>query len=523
MARHARLDRVRAELETRGLIRSRRRRRAGSAPHGGPGERLADALTASGPLFALFGRYLAGRTDCLPLIDCRALENTRIPVNPTPMIAVGELLAACSGGPVADHFSAFDESRKTTILHQWHDAELADGTPVTVKLVRPEARVLVDDELELLPILEELDLDRGAVAPPVEDFIVWLDRQLDLDLEVIGLEQLAAEASGFDAFEIPTVLTALSGRDAVVMHRPGGTPLDELLVAGDGHRSRLARRLCQAWLQQSLLEGACPEGPLSDHLRALSNERFAISGGLVTTLDPGRRRHLLDAVIAAARSDPDRVCDALLAESTAANDAAADHLLRSELRQAETFRSAGWADPFTGRRIADTLFVYWRVMAEMGYHPKAGAIAFIRGFTEIEAAVRRLAPETDAMAGAIDEVRLVAAAVSIRERLGTASLIRTAEDLAPVVGEVLDHPDRWLRRFLRDDPDHETDRPSAARRSVSWSVFTGALAVLAAATIIGITAIRAFPERAWLEWVVALVFMIVTAGFFRLVGNGARR
>jgi len=523
MARHARLERVRAELETRELIRRGRRGRAGSARRSDLGERLADALSAAGPLFALFGRYLAGRTDCLPLIDCRALESMSIPVHPTPMTAVGKLLTGCLGAPVADHFSAFGDARKTTVLHQWHDAELADGTAVAVKLVRPEARVLVDDELELLPILEELDLGQGTIAAPVEDFIVWLERQLDLDRERAGLELLAAEIGGFDAFEVPTVLLEVSGPDVVVTHRPGGTPLDELVVSGDGRRARLARRLCQAWLQQSLLEGACPEGPLSDHLRAVSDERFAITGGLVTALDSGRRRHLLDAVIATARNDPDRVCDALLQECTAAEDAAEDRLLRSELRQAETFRSSGWSVPFTGRRIADNVFVSWRVMAGMGYRPKAAAVAFLRGFTELEGAARRLAPETDVMAGAIDDVRLVAAAVSIRERIGPASLARTAEDLAPVIGEVLDHPDRWVRRFSRPEADDGAAGASPPRRAVSWQVFTGALAVLVAATAIGLAAIRAFPDRGWLEWVVAVIFVAGAAGVFRLVGGGAPR
>lgn len=522
MAPNARLERVRAELETRELIRRRRRGWTGSPPRTDIGHRLADALPALGPLCALFGRYLAGRTDCLPLKDCRALDDIPIAVGPTTMTAVGELLAAGLGAPIVDHFRAFDNPKKTTILHQWHDAELRDGTAVTVKLVRPEARALVDDELELLPVLEELDLETGRVLP-VEDFVVWLDRQLDLDLELAGLEQLAAETGGFDAFEVPVVHPELSGRDVVTTHRPGGTPLDVLVTAGSDHRPRLARRLCQAWLQQSLLEGGCPEGPLSDHLRVLSNERFSLDGGLVTTLDGGRRRHLLDAVIATARNDPDRACDAMLEECSPAEDAAELSLLRSELRQAETFRSSGWSETYTGRRIADSLFLTWRLMAGMGYRPKVRAVAFIRGFTEIDAAARALAPDTDVMAGAIDDVRLVAAAVSIRESIGPGALIRAAEDLAPVIGEVLDHPERWTRRLLGDDRSRKTEARTTPRRAVSWQVFTGAMAVLSAATILGVAVLRTAPERGWVEWVVALTFVAVAAGVFRLVGRGAPR
>lgn len=480
-------------------------------------------MPAISPLFALFGRYLAGRTDRLPLSDCRVLAGIPIAVEPTPMFAVGELLVRRLGGPLVDHFNAFNEPGRTTVLHQWHDAELHDGTAVTVKLVRPEARVLVDGELELLSVLEELNLEVGNVSTLVEDFVVWLDRQLDLGQEVIGLEQLAAEVGGFDAFEVPVVLPELCSRDVVIAHRSGGTPLDEVLNIGGGHRPRLARRLCQAWLQQSLLEGACPEGPLSENIRALSSERFAITGGLATTLDARWRRNLLDAVIATARNDPDRACDALLAECIEEDDAIDGDRVRSELRQAETFRSSGWTDDFTGRRIADSLFVYWRLLAGMGYRPKNHAIAFVRGFSELEAAARRMAPNTDVMAGAIEDFRLVAAAVKIRERLGPAALIRAAEELTPVIGEVLDHPDRWTRRLLNVDQDRKPDPSPPPPSVVSWQVFTGALAVLASATILGIATIRAHPEHGWLEWVVTLVFVAGAAGVFKLLGGAASR
>jgi ubiquinone biosynthesis protein len=523
MSRHGRLERVRTELATRNLIRSRQRKPTEGLRLAGVGERMAGALPAIGPLFALFGRYLADRTDCLPLRDCRDLDRIRIAVDPTPMPRVGWLLSTHLGGPLADHFSAFDGPGRTTVLHQWHDARLCDGTEVTVKLVRPEARTLVDTELDLLPVLEELDIAGETPRSLIEDFVVWLDRQLDLGQEIVGLDRLAAEVGAFDAFEVPTVLHELCGRDVSVTHRAGGSPLDELAAAPGNPRPTLARRMCQAWLQQSLLEGSCPEGPLADHLRPVTDERFAITGGLVTTLDPRWRRHLIDAIIATARDDPDRACDALLAECTELDGAADALRVRAELRQAETFRSGGWTDDYAGRRIADSLFVYWRTLREMGYRPKGHAVAFIRGFSELEAAARSLAPGTDALAGAIDDFRLVAAAVSVREHLGSAALIRAVEELTPVIGEVLEDPDRLTRRFLTSAEDRGAAPSARAKRAASWQIFTGAMAVLAAATILGVTAVRSHPGQSWIEWTVALGFVAAAAGIFRLVGGGTAR
>lgn len=523
MSRNRRLEQVRTELETLKLTRSEKRRPVKSTPREGFGERLATALPAMSPLFALFGRYLAGRTDRLPLRDCRDLDGILISVEPTSMSRVGLLLSSQLGGPLTDHFGAFEEARQTDLLYQWHDAELLDGTAVTVKLIRPEAWGMVDSELELLPALEQLDLESGDAALLVEDFVVWLDRQLDLGRELIGLDQLAAEVGTFDAFEIPTRLPELCSCQVVTTHRTDGETLGDLIDRPGTHRPALARHLCQVWLQQALLEGSCPEGPLAENLRVLSTERFAITGGLVTTLDSRWRRHLIDAIIATAKHDPDRACDAMLAECTKLDHAAEPPRVRSELRQAETFRSGGWTKEYSGRHIADGFFVYWRKLTDLGYRPKDHAVAFLRGFSEIEAVARSLAPNTDVVAGAIDDFRLVAAAVSVREHLGPGVLIHAAEELAPVIGEILEHPGRLADRFLNPTVDQASVTTPKPQRTASWQIFIGSMAVLTAGTILGVTAIRAHPGQTWIEWAVALGFIGASAGIFRLVGGNSGR
>jgi ubiquinone biosynthesis protein len=516
--REARLERIRAELDDLELIR----RSAHQHPDDFIGKRLANGLTSIGPLFALFGRYLAHRPDRLPLSDCLTLETTRIDVEATPMPRVAELLHHQFESPPAELFDAFDPPRRTTLLHQWHDAKLKDGTAVSIKLVRPEVERLIDKELDLLPVLEELSIEGGDVTPLVEDFVVWLDRQLDLSREVAGLDRLADEVGAFDAFEIPVIHRDLCGRRAVVTSRVEGTDLEETLGAPGHHRPRLARRLCQAWLQQSLLEGTCPEGPLAVNLRSISTERFAVTGGLTTSLDPRWRRHLLDAVVATGRGDPDRVCDALLDECAAAENAAKPDVVRTELRQAESFRSGGWTDEFAGRRLADTLFVYWRVLRKAGHRPKDHTVAFLRGFCELELMARALAPTTDTMADAVDDLRLVAAAVSLRKNLGPTALLRAAEELTPAIGELLEHPDRLARRLRDLEPKEEPERVGNRSRPGWWHATAGALAVVIAVSILGVTVIRAHPDLQWLEAVVAVGFVAAMLLVFRTVGRPAK-
>ena len=519
MSRTSRFERVRTEFETRGLIRRKRSKPTETAHLNGFGERLRESLPAVSPLFALFGRYLAGRTDCLALRDCRELDRIHIAAEPTPMARVGDFLSRSVGGPLDERFRSFDEPGRANLLHQWHTAELIDGTRVTVKLIRPEVSELLNSDLELLPVLEDLDLGFSAAPSLVEDFVTWLDRQLDLETEVVGLKRLAAEVGTFDAFRVPAVVDDLCSREVAVRHRVGGTRLGELIGRGGNHRPTLARHICQAWLQQTLIEGTCPEGPLADHLEALTDETFAITGGLFTTLDPEERRHFSDAVVATARHDPDRACEAMLAECTKLDGAVDTGRVLSELRQAETFRSGGWTDRYSGRHIADGFFIYWRLLTRMGYRPRSHAVALVHGFSQLEAAARMLAPETDVMADAIDDFRVVAAAVSVRKLIGPRNLIRVVEELAPVIGEVLEDPKRLSRRSPRATVENEANNRSEPRRGVSWQTFAGAMAVLAAVTILGVTLIRSNPGQNWVEWLVVLGVVVTVGGVFRLIGG----
>ncbi len=134
-----------------------------------------------------------------------------------------------------------------------------------------------------------------------------------------------------------------------------------------------------------------------------------------------------------------------------------------------------------------------------------------------------MAPDTDVMAGAIDDFRLVAAAVSIREHLGPGALIRAVEDLTPVIGEVLEIRTAWTHRFLNLTDDGETTASPGPRSAASWQVFVGAMAVLAAGTILGVSAIRSHPEQNWIEGAVALGFVAGAVWIFRLVGANAAR
>jgi hypothetical protein len=146
-------------------------------------------------------------------------------------------------------------------------------------------------------------------------------------------------------------------------------------------------------------------------------------------------------------------------------------------------------------------------------------VSFIRGFSELDAAARVLARDVDVMAAAIDDVRLVAAAVTIREQLGPSAMIQAAEELIPTIEGLFDEPDSG--EGDTGGRDRRPDRSDDRRRAASWWTFGGALAVLAAAAILGVSAIRAHPDQTWIEPTVAVVSGALALAIFRLVSGGS--
>jgi ubiquinone biosynthesis protein len=528
---------VRDQLAARGLIVPRGRRRRHSFLGGSDDTvpRLRQVLEGQGPLFAAFGHYLSSRVDWLPIRDCQELGRISVATETTPIDRVGAILAADLPAPVDDVFSSFEERPlRRTLIHQWHRGTLGDGTPVIVKLIRPDSVERVHSELTLLPVLEEMRF----VPPPwdildlrevVEQFLAWLDRQLDLGLEAELLSDLSEEVDHFDALVVPDVYDELCSTRMLVVEDLEGTPLERMIedsAASGEHRGELARRLILAWLQQSLLTSHCMEGPLASNLTVLEDDRFAVNGGLLTELDALWRRNILEAVAATASEDPDRACACLLKECTPEPEDDQRNELRNQFRQAESFRSGGWTERFTGRRLADTLFVQWRLMTAEGIRPKPHLLSFMRGLYELETISRVLAPDRDALAEAVDDLRIVAAAVEVREQLGPTRMARQIEQYVPVLRELVTKADELARDVrhgrVRLRLERTSDDDTRSNHRAEWPTFAGALFVLMAVAMVAVEVVRAHPDSAWVEPGAVAVFVTMSAMLFWIVWRTAR-
>ena len=134
------------------------------------GVRLRRALEDLGPIFVKFGQMLSTRRDLLPtdIADELALLQDRVP--PFPGEAAVATLERVYGRPIAATFARFDTTPVASAsVAQVHLAELHDGTPVAVKILRPDIHVVIEKDLALMHtaarLVEKVSADGRRLRP----------------------------------------------------------------------------------------------------------------------------------------------------------------------------------------------------------------------------------------------------------------------------------------------------------------------------------------------------------------------
>jgi len=247
-------------------------RRLGDRMRGRPSGAL-DALTTPakvrvmlqqlGPTYVKLGQVVSSRADMLPQEWRDELDKLQNTVPPFPWAQARDIIARELGADPATLFADIEaEPFAAASLAQVHRATLHDGTPVVVKVQRPDVQAKVRADLGVIQELAGVAEARIPMARQVDatglvrEFADGVLEELDYTIEAYHARRLADVVAGIEGVAVPAVHPDLSGRRVLTIDFVPGvkaTKADQLDPSVDRHA--VAEAFMRAMVQQVMIAG----------------------------------------------------------------------------------------------------------------------------------------------------------------------------------------------------------------------------------------------------------------------------
>jgi ubiquinone biosynthesis protein len=288
--------------------------------------RIRRTLEDLGPIFVKFGQMLSTRPDILAPDIAEELAKLQDRVPPFPSEEVVATLTRVYGRPLDTVFKSFDLTPVASAsVAQVHLAELPDGTPVAVKVLRPHIAEVIGHDIGLMysaaKLAEKLwrESRRLKLTETVHEFEKTIYGELDLMREAANCSQLRRNFRYSPLLLIPEVYWDWTASEVLVMERMSGIPIgrmDELTAAGID-RKQLARAGVEIFFTQVFRDGFfhadMHPGNIFVAVDAPNFGKYiALDFGIMGTLSERDKSYLAQNFLAFFRRDYHRVATAHL-------------------------------------------------------------------------------------------------------------------------------------------------------------------------------------------------------------------
>lgn len=284
--------------------------------------RIRRALEELGPTFVKLGQLLATRADMFPPHWIAEFEKLHSQVPAVPYELLHPVLVAALKGEPSALFAEFDPVPLAAgSIAQVHRATLKDGSPVVVKVRRPNIEAVIRADLRILEHAARLlasevpDLRRYDPVQIVSQFRRSLNRELDLAKEARNIEQFARNFSDDPLVQIPRVYWEFTNDHVNVQEQIiglSGVSPDRLRECGLDP-ALLAARGADTVLRMVLEHGYFHADPHPGNVMFLPDNRIGmIDFGMVGMLTNSRRNQIVDMLSGLTHKDEQVLLQVLL-------------------------------------------------------------------------------------------------------------------------------------------------------------------------------------------------------------------
>lgn len=276
-------------------------------------QRIRLALEELGPTFVKFGQVMSTRPDLLPAALITELERLQEHVPPFSGVEARRILEQELGAPVEKLFARFDpQPLAAGSLGQVHRAWAHDGTPLAVKIRRPNVISDIERDLSLmseLALLIERHLPEAEVFDPVglvAQFARTIRREVNFNREGRTMDEFRRLFRHDATLEIPTVCWDLTTEAVVTMRFMDGLKINDRdgLIEIGLDPGEIAANGARIFMTMAFEHGLFHGDPHPGNLRVLRNGVIGlIDFGMVGRLEDDKREQLLDLFAGVTRGD----------------------------------------------------------------------------------------------------------------------------------------------------------------------------------------------------------------------------
>ncbi len=425
-------------------------------PHVTTVERIRRTLEDLGPTFIKFGQVMSTRPDLVPQPMIAELERLQEGVPPFPSdTAVAELERELDR-PIDQLFASFDRVPLAAgSLGQVHRAVHFDGTPLAVKIRRPDAVRDVERDVSLMleiASLAERHIPETRVFDPlglVNHFQRTIRRELNFAREGRSMDEFRRLFKGDPALRVPAVFWELTTESVLTMEFIDGLRIDQLEQCAGMPCSTadLAAHGARIFMKQAFEFGIFHGDPHPGNIRVGADGTLCLLDyGMIGMLETETREKLVDLFVAVAKQDVDSAVDLVLDIGEAVQEVD-QPLLHVDMRDfVANYYGMELERLHVGRMLSD----FVTIMSTHSIRCPGSLMLLIRALVTLEGIGRKLDPNFN-LAGHLQP--FVEALVKDRyePRRIVDRLAHDARALAKIAGTVPKHLANSLRKISEDD------------------------------------------------------------------------